>query len=60
MTREYTNRIIDFIDEGLFGEVNEATETLIIGLLNWLSEDEVKHFYQVNGYTAWDGEEDED
>ena len=40
MTREYTCRILDLIDEGCLN-----TEDLSIQLLQWLSEDDVKLFY---------------
>lgn len=60
MTREYTNRLLEMIDEGLFGEVNEATERLISGLLAWMSEDDVKRFCQVNEYAYWMGLNEEE
>lgn len=48
--REYTNKIIDLLDEGFYGDVNKNTEDLIVGLLTWLSEDDVKKFWFANGY----------
>ena len=45
MTREYTCRIIDLIDQGM---VN--TDDLAVQLLQWLSEYDVKHFYYANGF----------
>ena len=52
MTREYTCRILDLIDQGCLN-----TEDLSIQLLQWLSEDDVKLFYYANGFSDFDQEE---
>lgn len=58
--REYTNRILELLEEGFYGEVHDSTEWLIVGLLNWMSEDDVKKFWFVNGYSdIWPEEEEE-
>lgn len=48
--RKYTNRILGLLDEGFYGEVSDATDQLITGLLSWMSEDDVKKFCFANGY----------
>ena len=45
MTREYTNKILNYVDQGLFNE-----RQLILDLLLWMSEDDVKEYYLRNGY----------
>ena len=50
MTREYTCKILDLVDEGSIDE-----NQLICSLLMWLSEHEVKEFFE-NNY-AFDDEE---
>lgn len=42
-TREYTNKIIELVDEGLINR-----DELIRDLLNWLSEAEVEDFWDQN------------
>ena len=41
MTREYTKKLLDLIDEGVVDK-----DALILNLLNWMSEDFVKEFYE--------------
>lgn len=43
MTREYTNRLIDMIDEGLL-----SREYVIIACLKYMGEDEVKEMMRMN------------
>tara|TARA_R110000823_G_scaffold64200_1_gene150844 strand:+ start:180 stop:335 length:156 start_codon:yes stop_codon:yes gene_type:complete len=43
MTREYTNRLIDMIDEGLL-----SREYVIIACLKYMSEDDVKDMMIMN------------
>ena len=43
MSREYTNRILELADEGVLDK-----DTLITGLLKWMSESDVKEFYDYN------------
>ncbi len=55
-TREYTNKILELIDEGVID-----TKQLSEQLLCWLSEHDVQKFYEAN-YAEFfeDEEEDED
>ena len=53
MTRIYTKRLLDLIDEGVVDK-----DALILNLLNWMSEDFVKEFYEQ--YYELDDEEEED
>ena len=50
--REYTNKIIEMVDEGLLDR-----DMLIRDLLNYMSESDVKDFYESLGL---DDDEDED
>ena len=52
--RKYTNKLISIIEEE-----RELTD-LEIGLLFWLSDDEVREFADANEYFLDDEEEDED
>ena len=52
--RKYTNKLISIIEEE-----RELTD-LEIGLLFWLSDDEVREFAEANEYLLDDEEEDED
>jgi hypothetical protein len=40
MAREYTNKILEMLDEGMFDK-----DMLIRDLLSWMSENDVKAFY---------------
>lgn len=40
MAREYTNKILEMLDEGMFDK-----DMLIRDLLSWMSENDVKQFY---------------
>ena len=42
-TREYTNKILELVDDGIVDK-----DWLIQGLLQWLSERDVEEFYHVN------------
>ena len=42
-TREYTNKIIELIDDGIIDK-----DWLIQGLLMWMSEHDVEQFYDAN------------
>ncbi len=53
MTRTYTKKLLDLIDEGVVDK-----DTLILNLLNWMSEDYVKEFYEQ--YYSDVDEDDED
>ena len=52
--RKYTHKLISIIEEE-----RELTD-LEIGLLFWLSDDEVREFAEANEYFLDDEEEDED
>lgn len=52
--RKYTNKLISIIEEE-----RELTD-LEIGLLFWLSDDEVREFAEANEYFLDDEEENED
>ena len=52
-TREYTNKIIEMVDEGLIDR-----DMLIRDLLNYMSESDVSDFY--DQYYGQDEDEDED
>lgn len=45
MTREYTNKLLDMVDEGLFD-----LEDLVRDLACWMSEADVKEFMLRNDY----------
>jgi len=49
MAREFTNRMIDLLEEGMFDKDN-----LIFDLLNFLSEDEVKCFVKRNDFFGFE------
>jgi hypothetical protein len=51
--RKYTCLILDHVEEGLLNK-----DILITDLLNYLSEDDVKEFYQT--YITNDDDEDDD
>jgi len=53
VTREYTNKILELINEGAID-----TKALAEQLLCWLSEHDVEEFYRANGYGDWDEEEE--
>lgn len=53
MTRIYTKKLLDLIDEGVVDK-----DTLILNLLNWMSEDYVEEFYEQ--YYSDIDEDDED
>ena len=51
--RIYTKKLLDLIDEGIVDK-----DALILNLLNWMSEDFVKEFYEQ--YYEFDEEENEE
>ena len=53
-TREYTNKILELVDEGIIDK-----DWLIQGLLMWMSERDVEQFYDAN-LRADEEEEEED
>lgn len=52
MAREYTNRLIGMVEDGLL-----SWEDVAMACLTWMSEDEVKEMYDYEGF---DYEEDEE
>lgn len=48
--REYTNKLLDLIDEGIYGDMTPYAQSLIRDLLCFMSEDDVKAFWYANGY----------
>ena len=54
-TREYTNKILELVDEGIIDK-----DWLIQGLLMWMSERDVEQFYDANLRPDEDEETDED
>ncbi len=54
-TREYTNKILELVDEGAID-----TKALAEQLLCWLSERDVEEFYRVNYADAFESEEEEE
>lgn len=55
MSREYTRRLLNYVDEGMIDHVN-----LIESLLMWMSESEVEEFYHKYGYDELDEEEEDE
>lgn len=55
MSREYTNELLDMVNDGLLD-----AEKVLLSLVSYLSEDEVKDFCLNGDYSElWDSEEDE-
>ena len=54
-TREYTNKILELMDEGCIDPKPLAEQ-----LLCWLSEHDVEEFYRVNFADAFEPEEEEE
>lgn len=52
MTREYTTKLIEMMNDGLIDGRSLARD-----LLGWLSEDEVKEFAERNDYITEEDEE---
>ena len=44
-TREYTNKLLDMLDEGVIGH-----QTVIEACLMWMSERDVKAMYEANQF----------
>jgi len=53
MSREYTTKLIEMIDEGLLDR-----KTVLTACLNYMSEDEVKEMMETNEFV--DNETDDD
>lgn len=48
MRRYYTNKMLDMVNDGLFGDMNESAKELIRDMLMWMSERDVEDFYCAN------------
>lgn len=53
MTREYTCKLLDLIDQGMMD-----TKALSEQLLMWLSEDDAREFYYANGFADYEENEE--
>jgi len=50
--REYTNKILDLVEEGMYGKVDDSAIRLLTDILYYMPEDDVKAFWYANGYAA--------
>ena len=58
--REYTNKILDLVEEGMYGKVDDSAIRLLTDILYYMPEDDVKEFWYANGYAdAFETEENE-
>lgn len=55
MVREYTNKLLEMVDEGLINK-----NDLIVACLKWMSEDDVKEMAEANEFIMEDEEDEED
>ena len=55
VSRPITSKVLDNLEQGLYDK-----DTMILNLLNWLSEDEVKAFVRANDYMPYAGDETEE
>ena len=55
MTREYTTKLIDLVEEGVID-----SQTVLTNLVNWLSERDVKAFFEDEYSELDEDSEDED
>lgn len=55
MAREYTNRLLEMVDEGLLDK-----DTVIMACLKYMSEADVQDMMEANEFILEDEEEDED
>lgn len=55
MAREYTNKILEMVEEGFFDK-----DQLILELLNWMSEADVRQLTDTMGWLNEEVEEDFD
>jgi len=54
MAREYTDKLIEMVDEGMLDK-----ETVILALAKFMSDDEVRRCMEINEF-LYEDEEDED
>lgn len=58
--REYTNKLLDLLEGGMYGKMDDGVCRVIIDLLYYMPEDDVKAFWYANGYAdAFETEENE-
>lgn len=55
MPREYTNKLLEMVDEGLLDK-----DTVITALAKYMSDDEVRDCMEINDFLYEDEEEDAD
>ena len=59
MAREYSNRLYELFEDGMFN-----TDQLVLSLIMWMSERDVKEYVITNGYRGFsdlpDGPQDPD
>lgn len=59
MAREYSNRLYELFEDGMFN-----TDQLVLSLIMWMSERDVKEYVIANGYMGFsdlpDGPQDPD
>lgn len=55
MAREYTNKLLEMVDEGLLDK-----DTVIMACLKYMSEADVQDMMEANEFILEDEEEDED
>ena len=55
MTRKFTNKIMDLVDEGVLD-----ADYLMRQLLMWMSEDDVREYYRANLQSELECDEDDE
>ena len=55
MAREYTSRLLELVEEGMFDK-----DLLIEALANWMSENDVRELVQAEGWVGFFDEEEEE
>lgn len=50
--REYTNKILDLVEEGMYGKVDDSAIRLLTDILYYMPEADVKEFWYANGCAA--------
>ncbi len=55
MTREYTNKLLEMVEEGLLDR-----DTVIMACVKYMSEDDVRDMMEANEFIEEEDEEEED
>lgn len=55
MSRKYTNKLLEMVDEGLLDR-----DSVIMACVKYMSEDEVRDMMHINEFTIEEDEEDEE